>query len=148
MSLFRSLILRQTITAIFLLMGLLTHSQEVFACQLMGNQLQFICCCAQPVVDGCEMGGGCGASASDGYAAADCCEVSVVNVPSFQAPSSASSHLLLTLLDRPQPPPGIFPPVPIDIALSRRFLIHPKHHFRPFWFPGNRTYLLTHRLRN
>jgi hypothetical protein len=144
MSLFRSLIVRQAVAALFLLTGLLTHSQEIFACHLMGNQLQFVCCCGQPVAEGCEMGGGCGASGGDG--AADCCEVSVAKLPSLQAPSS--SHLLLTLLDGPQPPPGIFPTAPIDITLPKQFLIHPKRHFLSIWFPGTRTYLLTHRLRN
>jgi hypothetical protein len=146
MSLFRSLIVRQTMAALFLLTGLLTHSQEIFACHLMGDQLQFVCCCGQPVADGCEMGGGCGASDRDG--AAGCCEVSVAKLPGFQAPSFALSHLLVTLLDGPQPPPGILPSAPNDAGLPSQLLTYPGRFSLPFWFLGTRTYLLTHRWRN
>lgn len=104
MGLFRRLIVRQIVTAIFLLMGLFTHAQEVFTCQLMGNQPQFSCCCLQPT-DGCEMGDGCGILEGDNRT--DCCEISVVDLPSFQAPSSISPHLLMASLEGPQPPLGI-----------------------------------------
>ncbi|ADE14803.1 conserved hypothetical protein [Nitrosococcus halophilus Nc 4] len=146
MSSFRSLLLRRLVAAIFLLMGLITQSQEIFACPFMDDKPRFVCCCGQPVADGCEMKGGCGASES--HTGTDCCQVSVAQLAGLHAPSPASSQLLVMLLDGPQPPPGILPPAAIVVALPRLLLTAPP--IPPFssGFPGTRTYLFTRRLRN
>ncbi|ABA58022.1 hypothetical protein Noc_1538 [Nitrosococcus oceani ATCC 19707] len=146
MRLFRHLRLRQIMVGIFLLMGLGTQSQEIFACSLMDDKPRFVCCCGQPVTDSCEMEGGCGASES--HTGTDCCQVSVVQLAGLHAPSPASSQLLAMLLDGPQPPPAILPPATFVVALPRPLLTAPP--IPPFssGFPGTRTYLFTHRLRN
>jgi hypothetical protein len=93
------------------------------------------------------MGGGCGIP--DSHSTTDCCEVRVVNLPSFQAPSFTPSHLLVILLDGPQPPPGILPFAPSNTAvLPSQLLTYFQHFPLPSWYLGTRTYLLTHRLRN
>lgn len=146
MSLFRSLLLRRMMAVIFLFTGLIAQSQEVFTCQLMGDKPQIVCCCGPPMAAGCEIGGGC--IISDGHAATDCCEVNGAKSPSLQVYSPAPSQLLVTLLDGPRPPPGILPPIPIDIAFSRQLLTYSERLSLPAWLLGTRTYLLTHRLRN
>lgn len=133
--------------AIFLLTGLTAQSQEVFVCHLTGDKPQLVYYCNPPIVTDCEMGGGW--EPLNVQAIADRCKMSAAKLPSLQAaPFPISSHLRVTLLDGPQPPPGILPAIPSDFAFSKQILTYSERFSLPFWLPGTRTYLLTHRLRN
>ena len=130
---------------IFLLMGLSTLSQEIFACPLLDDKPRFVCCCGQPVAESCEMESGCGAPESD--TATKCCQSSTAKLAGLHASSSVFSQLL-AMLDGTHPSPVILPPATLVLALPGLLLTALSIPVLSSGLPGTRTYLLTHRLRN
>ena len=137
---------KRAVVALFLLTGLSSQFQVVFACDLMDRQPQPVCCCGEEMSDGCEMGGGCGLDEKH-QLNSDCCEVSVDDLSdiSLGGPTSTASQVVLQ--NAPQPPP---------LAL-RTAVSNPQFKFGgaflPFYSTTNRhlagteIYLVTQRFR-
>lgn len=138
--------LRRFFTVIFLLSGLYTQTQTLFACDLMGGGPQTTCCCDEQMEKGCPMGGGC--QTPPGEAPTGCCDVTVEVEMQDPAVSSSVEVQLVDLLDAAQPPPTILTNTEITLALSGEsdrtgFDYHPP----PSWLAGTHTYLITQRFR-
>lgn len=128
----------------YLFMGLFSQFQTVFACELMSEKAQYVCCCDELAGTGCKMGGGC--HDQQGSLNTDCCQTSYQQVPSTIAIASESHAQQVVLLEAPQPPP--------DVLFSLTALASQNHlpvFFGPTalppGYPGNRIYLLTRRFR-
>lgn len=145
MSPFRSTLIRRVVAVLFLLTGLVSQMQMVFACELMDGPPRTVCCCGDPITDGCEMGGGC--KIHDGVRTnADCCDVSIDRVSDVSAAGAVSPGSKISLLDAPQPPPfGLSSPVPETVPVANVATLAPTI---PSWYSsGTHTYLVTNRLR-
>lgn len=137
---------KHAVVVLFLLTGLSSQFQVVFACDLMGGQPQPVCCCGEEMLDGCEMGGGCGMDENH-HLYSDCCEVSVDDLSdvSLGGPTSTASQVVLQ--NAPQPPP-----LALFTAVSKPQLKFGGA-FLPFHYPTNRPlagteiYLVTQRFR-
>lgn len=143
----RSPLIRRTVIAMVMFVGLFSQFQAVFACELMDGKAKPVCCCDEPgsMAGGCAVGGGCQDQAPGSASAMDCCAVSYQEAPSAKATPPGSTSLQVLLLDAPQPPPipvsfhvPEFPPVDHAPRYTR---------FIPPRVAGTDTYLLTNRFR-
>jgi len=106
LSFFRQHPLRKSLWLVILFSSLLTHTQNLFACDLMDNGPQTTCCCDEDMSKGCSMGGGC--DTSDNNITSGCCDVSIdVNTGLQDVATATHFSKQILSLDAPQPPPAI-----------------------------------------
>lgn len=137
---------KRAIAVLFLLTGLSSQLQVVFACELMDGPPKPVCCCGEEMSDGYEMGGGCGMY-EQLRLDSDCCEVSVDGLSDVNLGSPTSTVSQVVLQNAPQPPPlahctVISRPQPKFAGISLPFY-HPTNRH----FAGTEIYLVTKRLR-
>lgn len=146
MTFFRIALFQRTFALLFLLIGLLSQSQVIFACNLMDGKTSTVCCCGEDMSRGCEMGGGCPMDEVP-RTDAGCCEISVATLldVTMGAPGSAAGQVIL--LDAPRPPP--FPVFGATASIrAPRPIALPSSPFRaPVARNGAAVYLVTNRIR-
>lgn len=143
MSLVRSTTVRRVLAVFFLLNGLLSQVHILFACELMESQPRTVCCCADPVSDGCQMGGGC--KGHDGVRSSeDCCQVLIDKVSDVAAAGTVAPGAQAGMLDPLQLPTL---PLPSVSAALRASPTTRQPIGAPSYRNGNNTYLVTNRLR-
>lgn len=144
MSWMRRPIFRRLVAATFLLTGLLTQMQAVYACDLMNSRPSTACCCSTEMADGCALGGGCAQSPAP--ASPGCCDITLEAPPSLNAAPVAPSHAV-ALPDAHQPAPAL--PSYYSHELTSLQKPHTAVHCDgpPTWLAGTDTYLITLRLR-
>ena len=145
MAIFRNLTLQRLLCLIFLATVLLSHTQLLFACEVMHGKPQLICCCGEAMPDACPMNDGC--AMQENAAQSQCCDVSQDSLTGVAVEHASSTVETLTLLlDSPQPPPLISFH---EFSASLRphlLLSHPPH--EPLPLAGNSPiYLRTLRIR-
>jgi hypothetical protein len=146
MTFFRSAFIQRTFALLFLLIGLLSQVQLVFACDLMDGKSSTVCCCGNDMSGGCEMGGGCPMGESI-QAERGCCDISVDTISNVMMGTSDSAAARVTLLDAPRPPP-----LPVFGAagsiLTPRSIALPSSPFRArATCDSTGLYLVTNRIR-
>lgn len=145
MALFRNLTFQRVLSLIFLCTALLSQTQILYACELMDGKPKPVCCCEEPLPDGCPMSESCvmHAKSDEGR----CCDVSQDSLTAVVMTHSASTIDLLTLLlDGPQPPPLIdYQELLSASPQAVQRLAIPPHIPPPS--RGKHIYLLTRRLR-
>ncbi|MGH8614919.1 MAG: hypothetical protein ACREYF_23565 [Gammaproteobacteria bacterium] len=143
MFLVRSTRVRRVLAVLFLLNGLLPQLQTLFACALMDSQPRTVCCCADPLTDGCQMGGGCTVHDSV-RGSEDCCQVLIGKLSDVAAAGAVAPCAQAGILD-PLPLPTLpLPNVAVELAAST---ITRQHSIAPSYRSANNTYLITNRLR-
>jgi hypothetical protein len=147
MTFFRSAHLQRTVALLFVLTGLSSQIQVVFACDLMDGKSSTVCCCGDDMSGGCEMGGGC--PMEEGIqSGAGCCEISVDTLSDVTMGASGSAAGQVTLLDAPRPPPLPLFNVAAAATFALRFSALPSSPFRaPVTSNGAAVYLVTNRIR-
>lgn len=143
MFLVRSTSARRVLGALFLLNGLLPQLQTLFACELMDSQPRTVCCCADPLTDGCQMGGGCkihgGVRGSE-----DCCQILIGKLSDVAAAGAVAPGAQAGILDPLQLPILLLPNVAVELRAS---VTTRQHIVAPSYRNANNTYLITNRLR-
>lgn len=143
MSWVRSTTVRRVFAVLFLLNGLLSPLQILFACELMVSQPRTVCCCADPGHDGCPMGGGC--KVHDGVPSSeDCCQVLIDNLSDVAASGTVAPGAQAGMLDPLQLPTL---PLPRAAAELRASITARQPIVAPSYRKANNTYLITNRLR-
>lgn len=143
MSLVRSTTARRVFAALFLLNGLLAPLQILFACELMESQPRSVCCCAAPVSDGCQMGGGC--KVHDGVRSSDdCCQVLIDKPSDVTAAGPVAPGAQAGTLD-PLQLPAV--PLPNAAAELEARITTRQPVIALSYRNANNTYLITNRLR-
>ncbi|MEE9158451.1 MAG: hypothetical protein V3U60_08710, partial [Gammaproteobacteria bacterium] len=144
MNILRHKRLRRLIAALFLLTGLVSQTQTLFACDLMDGKTQTVCCCGDEHLDGCTMGGSC--TTHNGSSSGGCCDVAFENMPNVAAASPVSLDSPFNLFKASQSTSVVLPDTIARIAAvagRARFSAAASS----FNFGGTQTYLLTSRLR-
>jgi hypothetical protein len=170
MALFRNLTFQRILSLIFLCTALLSHTQILYACELMDGKPKLVCCCEEPMSDGCPMSESCAMqdkSAGSGFAReapeggwagiaqhdnADkgrCCDVSQDSLTDdvVMMQSSSTVDFLTLLLDGPQPPPVIDFQELLSTSQQANLRLAIPPHEPLLLSSGKQTYLLTRRLR-
>ncbi|VAW90749.1 hypothetical protein MNBD_GAMMA21-1827 [hydrothermal vent metagenome] len=145
-------ILRKSLWLMVLLGSLLTQTQNLYACELMGGDPQATCCCVEDMSKGCPMSidGGAGCEIPDSGMRTGCCDVSTdISVGLADAALTDTHHYKqLLALDVPQPPLALIPIPDFTIPSSDVFDKFSVYEFalseRPL---GTHTYLITSRFR-
>ncbi|MGH8657493.1 MAG: hypothetical protein ACREV4_03145 [Gammaproteobacteria bacterium] len=141
MSLVRSTTARRLFAALFLLNGLLSQLQTLFACELLEGRPRTVCCCADPVSDGCQMGGGC--KVHDGVPSSeDCCQVFIGE--RSDAARAVAPGAQAGMLDPLQLPTFSLPSATVELGAS---ITTRQPSIAPSYRKANNTYLITNRLR-
>lgn len=146
MALFRNQTFQRILSLIFLCTALLSHTQLLYACELMDGKPKPVCCCGESVSDICPMSDACAMQENTNQS--HCCEVTQDSLTDVVLTHSSSTADFLTLLlDGPQPPPLIEYQelLPTSLQANLRLSIPP--HEPLLLSSGKHTYLLTRRLR-
>jgi len=109
----------------------------------MESQPRTVCCCADPVSDGCQMGGGCkvqeGARSSK-----DCCQVLIDKLSDVVAAGTVAPGAQVGMLDPLQLPTL---PLPGAAAELRASITARQPVIALSYRDATNTYLITNRLR-
>lgn len=134
---------RRVLAALFLLNGLLPQLQTLFACELMDSEPRTVCCCFDPLTDGCQMGGGC--KIHDGVRGSeDCCQVLIGKLSDVAAAGAVVPGAQAGMLDPLQLPTLPLPHVAVELGAS---ITTGQPIIAPSYRNANNTYLITKRLR-
>lgn len=145
MTFFRSARPQRIVALLFLLTGLLSQVQVVFACDLMGGRPGAVCCCSDDMSEGCDMGGGC--PLTEGMPTdAGCCDVSVGTLSEISMGAANFAAAQVTQLEAPRPPPASAYGAIVPLAVPRiRLLSTPPR--TPAPSRSAAVYLVTNRIR-
>ena len=147
MAIFRNLTFQRVLSLIFLCTALLSQTQLLFACELMGGKPKLVCCCGESMPDACPMSDAC--AMQENTDQGHCCDVSQDSLTDVVMTHSPSTVDFLTLLlDGPQPPPLIDYQALFTTSqpADHRHAI-PPHEPLLLSSGGKHTYLFTGRLR-
>ena len=149
---FRQHPLRKSLWLIVLLGSLLTQTQTLFACELMGGGPATTCCCDEDMSNGCPMSknGAGGCEMPDNGIPTGCCDVSTdisVGLPDVAVADSHHFKQVLAL-DAPQPPPALIFATDLSVQVSVHSVKITVNDFSSsVSSPGTHTYLVTNRFR-